>query len=223
MIHRSGGETRGDPVAARARMVEQQLRGRGLRDERVLGAILRVPRHRFLESAMLQNAYSDHALPIGHGQTISQPYMVGLMTESLGTEPADRILEIGTGSGYQAAVLASLVRTVFTIERVPELARRAQTILSDLGIDNVIQLTGDGTVGWSRFAPYEGIVVTAGAPRVPECLLEQLAEGARLVIPVGSGNQQILRIFERKGDTYSEEEVCPCTFVPLIGRDGWQG
>jgi protein-L-isoaspartate(D-aspartate) O-methyltransferase len=211
-----------DPVAARARMVEQQLRARGIRDERVLDAFLHVQRHRFVEPALRDSAYGDHALPIGLAQTISQPYMVALMTESLRTEPEHRILEIGTGSGYQAAILSRMVRTVFTVERIPALSQRAQQILSELGIRNVIQRTGDGSVGWSQFAPYDGIVVTAGAPRVPESLLGQLSVGGRLVVPIGSGGSQVLRIIERGPEGVRAEETCLCSFVPLIGREGWR-
>ncbi|MDM7916125.1 MAG: protein-L-isoaspartate(D-aspartate) O-methyltransferase [Candidatus Eisenbacteria bacterium] len=211
----------GDPVGARARMVEQQLRSRGIRDERVLAAFLEVPRHLFVEPAMQDSAYGDHALPIGHGQTISQPYMVALMTSALRTRPEHRVLEIGTGSGYQAAILSRLVRTVFSIERIPALVQRAQAILKELSIGNVIQRQGDGSLGWKGFAPFEGIVVTAGAPRIPETLLEQLAEGGRLVIPVGGGSSQILRIVERRGGEFVEEKSCACAFVPLLGREGW--
>ncbi len=212
----------GDPVAARARMVEAQLRARGIVNERVLEAFREIPRHRFVEPAMAASAYGDHALPIGHGQTISQPYMVALMTSALKPQPEGRILEIGTGSGYQAAILSRLVRTVFTVERLPALAQRAQQILAGLNIKNVIQRIGDGSVGWKQFAPYEGIVVTAGAPRVPDSLLTQLAVGARLVIPIGTGSNQVLRIIERRAEGFREEENCLCAFVPLIGREGWQ-
>jgi len=212
-----------DPLAARARMVESQLRARGIRDERVLQSFLTVPRHLFVEPAMRGSAYGDYALPIGQGQTISQPYMVALMTEALRPEPDDRILEIGTGSGYQAAILTFLVRTVFTIERIPSLAQRAQQILSEIGITSVIQRVGDGSTGWKQFTPFDGIVVTAGAPHVPESLREQLADGGRLVVPIGGAGNQVLRIIHRRGDTFVEEDGCLCAFVPLIGREGWPG
>jgi protein-L-isoaspartate(D-aspartate) O-methyltransferase len=212
----------GDPVAARTRMVEQQLRARGISDERVLDAFLRVQRHRFVEPALRDSAYGDHALPIGLAQTISQPYMVALMTQALLPEAEDRVLEIGTGSGYQAAILSHLVRTVFTIERIAALSQRAQRILAETGVGNVIQRTGDGSVGWSQYAPYDGIIVTAGAPRLPESLLGQLAVGGRLVIPIGSGGSQVLRIVERSASGLREEENCLCSFVPLIGREGWR-
>jgi len=211
-----------DPVAARARMVETQLRARGLRNEGVLDAFLATPRHLFVEPGMRDTAHGDHALPIGHGQTISQPYMVALMTEALDPKPTDQVLEIGTGSGYQAAILSRLVRTVFTIERIPALAQRAQRILAEIGIRNVIQRMGDGTLGWKQFAPFNGIIVTAGAPRVPESLREQLADGGRLVIPIGPGDRQTLQIIERRTNRFHEEEGCLCAFVPLIGKEGWR-
>jgi protein-L-isoaspartate(D-aspartate) O-methyltransferase len=210
-----------DPIAVRTRMVDSQLRARGIRDERVIHAFLSVPRHLFVEPAMHGSAYGDYALPIGQGQTISQPYMVALMTEAVQPAPEDRILEIGTGSGYQAAILASLARTVFTVERIPSLAQRAQRILIEIGVKNVIQKVGDGSSGWKQFAPYDGIVVTAGAPHVPDSLREQLADGGRLVVPVGDPGNQVLRIIERRGESYAQEDGCLCSFVPLIGREGW--
>lgn len=211
-----------DPVAARGRMVDIQLRARGIRDERILEAFAGLPRHVFVEPAMQGSAYGDFALPIGHGQTISQPYMVALMTEAVRPKSEDRILEIGTGSGYQAAILSTLCRTVFTVERIAALAHRAQKIFADLSIGNIVQRVGDGTLGWKQFAPFDGIIVTAGAPKMPASLRDQLAPGARLVIPIGTGAQQVLRIIERQGDGFVEEESCLCSFVPLIGREGWQ-
>ena len=216
-------EAHRDPIAARERMIEQQLVARGIRDGRVLDAFRRVPRHLFVEPAMRSNAYGDHALPIGHGQTISQPYMVALMTQALEAGPEARVLEIGTGSGYQAAILSNIVRTVFTIERISPLAQRAQQLLAEIGITNVIQKVGDGTLGWKQFEPFDGILVTAGAPYVPETLLGQLAAGGRLIVPVGSGSQQMLRIVDRDADSFRETEGISCTFVPLIGREGWKG
>jgi protein-L-isoaspartate(D-aspartate) O-methyltransferase len=211
-----------DPVAARERMVEQQLRARGIRDERVLEAFRTVPRHLFVDPGLRDSAYGDQALPIGHAQTNSQPYMVALMTEALRPSGEHKVLEIGTGSGYQAAILSMLVRTVFTIERIGPLAQRAQQILGSLGIRNVIQRMGDGSTGWKQFGPYDGIVVTAGAPKLPDSLPAQLALGGRLVIPIGTGANQTLRIFERTASGLQEEESCLCAFVPLIGREGWR-
>jgi len=205
-------------------MVTEQLQARGIRDPEVLRALREIPRHRFVDEAIGPSAYGDHALPIGLGQTISQPYMVALMTELLAVRPSHRILEIGTGSGYQAAVLSKLARTVFSIERVAELGLRAQQVLRELGIGNVVLRIGDGTIGWSRFAPFDGILVTAGAPEAPPTLIEQLAEGGRLVVPTGSREQQRLLVVERGGPQGVQRSwSIDCTFVPLIGREGWSG
>jgi protein-L-isoaspartate(D-aspartate) O-methyltransferase len=206
----------------RERMVKEQIEARGVSSPSVLAALLEIPRHRFVDEALGPTAYADRALPIGHGQTISQPYMVALMTELLQVRPEHRVLEIGTGSGYQTAILARLARTVFSIERIPELGLRAQTLLRKLGMENVILRIGDGTIGWSRFAPFDGILVTAGAPEAPPTLIEQLAEGGRLVVPTGGRDQQRLLVLERQaGGGSTTEWSIPCTFVPLIGREGW--
>lgn len=215
-------EAEPDYGALRLAMVRKQLEARGIRDQRVLEAMRAVPRHRFIPESRRYAAYDDMPLEIGYGQTISQPYMVGLMTQMLEVKPTDRVLEIGTGSGYQAAILASLAREVFTVERVPELAQRAQQTLYELGYDNVRVYEGDGTYGLSDHATYDGIIVTAGAPHVPEALKEQLAEGGRLVCPVGPrGMQHLIRI-RREKQGFREEEGIGCIFVPLIGADGWQ-
>ncbi len=211
-----------DYSQARRRMVEQQLQSRGITDDRVLRAFLEVPRHRFVESALEAQAYSDRALPIGHGQTISQPYMVAVMTQELELEPEDRVLEIGTGSGYQAAVLSRLARSVFTVERHGELAEKAKRVFADLGYTNILQRVGDGTLGWKQYAPYDAIVVTAGAPRVPEALRRQVSEGGRLVVPTGSRGSQMLRVLRREGETFQEHSCVPCIFVPLVGQEGWE-
>ncbi len=208
---------------ARLRMVEQQLAARGITDPRVLEAFREVPRHRFVDSALEAQAYTDRALPISHGQTISQPYMVAVMTQYLAPDPRDRVLEIGTGSGYQAAILSRLARTVFSVERVTELAAQARQTLADLGIANVIQRVGDGSRGWAQYAPYDGIVVTAGAPQVPASLRAQLADGGRLVVPAGSRGSQMLQIIRRDGNSFREESAVPCIFVPLVGEEGWPG
>lgn len=215
-------QPRFDPLAARERMIDRQIRSRGISDERILAAFRSVPRHAFVDPAMQGSAYGDHALPIGQGQTISQPYMVAIMTQALDPAGEDRVLEIGTGSGYQAAILSHLVRTIFTVERIALLAQRAQRVLAEIGVSNVIQRVGDGSVGWKEFAPFDGIVVTAGAPRLPAGLADQLAIGGRLVIPVGSGAQQVLRIIERTADGFRERDGGLCAFVPLIGREGWK-
>ena len=221
-----------DFALQRHRMVEEQLRGRGITDERVLAAMEKVPRHRFVPLSQQPAAYTDGPLPIGEGQTISQPYMVARMTELLDLRPTDRVLEIGTGSGYQAAILAELAAEVWTVERIAELARRAAALLADLGYTNVEVVTGDGTLGLPEHAPYDAIIVTAGAPAVPQALLEQLAVGGRMVIPVHAGFSEDLRLIERLPDAspaegpgkprYRETSILSCAFVPLIGEQGYQ-
>ncbi len=206
----------------RAELVAHLRATRGIRDERVLEAIGRVPRHRFVESSLAHRAYEDVALPIGAGQTISQPFTVAYMTQSLGLRRGDRVLEIGTGSGYQAAVLLDMGVRVFSVERVADLLNRTRALLDELGCELATRL-GDGTVGWNEFAPYDGILVTAGAPKIPPALIKQLKLGARLVIPVGDDRQQDLHIVERTGDGETETTVIAgFRFVPLIGRDGWK-
>ncbi|MBI5641382.1 MAG: protein-L-isoaspartate(D-aspartate) O-methyltransferase [Nitrospirae bacterium] len=204
-------------------MVESQLIPRGIRDKRVLDAMRRVPRHLFVDDSMQHIAYDDMALPIGEGQTISQPYMVAVMTELLELHGKEKVLEIGTGSGYQAAVLAELAREVYTIERMPILAERAETKFQDLFYRNIHVRVGDGTLGWSEEAPFDRIIITAGSPAVPEPLIQQLSIDGILVIPVGSRySQQLLRIRKTKDGT-AEEYHTPCVFVPLIGTYGWTG
>ncbi|TFH33056.1 MAG: protein-L-isoaspartate(D-aspartate) O-methyltransferase, partial [Anaerolineales bacterium] len=166
-------------------------------------------------------AYVDAPLPIGSGQTISQPYIVALMTELLELEPTDRVLEIGTGSGYQAVVLSQLVQQVYSVERLPELAERAKTVIAGLGIENVTVITGDGTQGLDPYMPYDGIIVTAAAPKVPAPLEKQLAQGGRLVLPVGSRAGQILEVWRRQGEQLICEKLAPVAFVPLIGKHAW--
>ncbi|MHB9150149.1 MAG: protein-L-isoaspartate(D-aspartate) O-methyltransferase [Thermoleophilia bacterium] len=201
----------------RLQMVERQLRARGVADAEVLAAMARVPRHRFVGEASRWAAYEDEPLPIGSGQTISQPYMVARMTELAQVDRESRVLEVGTGSGYQAAVLAELAGHVWSIERHPELAERAREILAELGYSNVHVLVGDGSLGLPEEAPFDGIVVTAAAPEVPAALLEQLADGGRLVIPVGASFGQRLRVVRRRGLDFVETDVLGCRFVPLIG------
>ncbi|GBC98848.1 Protein-L-isoaspartate O-methyltransferase [bacterium HR17] len=207
----------------RAAMVEHQLRRRGIRDERVLSAFLKVPRHRFVRPQDRWQAYEDHPLPIGYGQTISQPYIVALMTELLELRGDERVLEIGTGSGYQAAILAELAREVITVERIPELAHRAQQVLAELGYTNVTVVVGDGSLGVPEHAPFDAIVVTAAAPHPPKPLLHQLKDGGRLVIPIGDRHIQELVRFVRRGDEWQQERYGPCLFVPLIGKESWRG
>lgn len=208
-----------DPHAsARARMVEQHLRGRDITDPRVLAAMGRVPRHRFVPASLERLAYADQPLPIGFEQTISQPYIVAYMSEAADVEPGDRVLEIGTGSGYQAAILAELAREVYTIEIVPGLAQRAAGVLRDLGYTNVHTRTGDGYVGWPEEAPFDAIVVTAAPDHVPPALVDQLAVGARMVIPVGRGRQEI-RVITKTVNGVEERRALPVRFVPLVRPD----
>jgi protein-L-isoaspartate(D-aspartate) O-methyltransferase len=203
-------------------MVKEQLERRGISDVRVLEAMRKVPRHLFVDPALAGRAYEDAPLPIGEGQTISQPYMVAVMTAALCLQGGERVLEIGTGSGYQAAVLAELAGQVYSIERIPALADRAQATLRRLGYDNVTIRVGDGSAGWPEAAPFEAIVVTAGAPSVPPPLVEQLQVGGRLVIPVGSPQAQTLRRVLRKEEGVDQEELVGCIFVRLVGEHGWQ-
>lgn len=203
-------------------MVDDQLCGRQIVDERVLAVMRSVPRHLFVPSGQRHSAYEDGPLPIGCGQTISQPYMVARMTELLHLAPEHRVLEIGTGSGYQAAVLAELAGDVWSIERHAELAHQAEALLLELGYHNVCVIAGDGSVGFVDEAPYDAIIVTAGAPFVPECLKEQLAVDGRMVIPVASGLHQDLQLIERQaGSRFRETSVLACVFVPLIGEQGY--
>jgi len=206
----------------RLAMVEDQLRKRGIWDERVLEAMAKVPRHFFVYADYQAAAYEDHPLPIGEGQTISQPYMVAVMTQSLDLKGEERVLEIGTGSGYQTAVLAELARTVYTVERIQLLIQRAQKVLRELSYENIYFLAGDGTKGWPEKAPFDGIIVTAGAPEIPQTLISQLTEGGRLVIPVGPRYTQTLYKVTRKGKHFKEEDITGCVFVPLVGDFGWK-
>jgi len=207
----------------RARMISDQLRARGIADERVLDAMAAVPRERFVAPEVERLAYADEALPIEAGQTISQPYMVARMTELLAVRPGDRILEIGTGSGYQAAILAWLGCRVTTIERHAELAASARARLEALGsADGVEVRTGDGSLGDPSGAPWDGIIVTAAAPSIPHALRDQLADGARLVIPVGPRERQILTVVSRHGNEWLEYPDGACVFVPLVGDGGYK-
>ncbi len=203
-------------------MVRTQLEARGVRDPNVLAAFVAVPRHAFVPEAVRSLAYDDCPLPIGGGQTISQPYMVALMTEALEVGPGDRVLEVGTGSGYQSAILAEMGCRVHTVERDPALAAAAARRLARLGYDRVSVHQGDGTLGWPDAAPFRGVVVTAGGPRVPDPLRDQLDPGgAALVMPVGDrGLQELLRI-TRRGNRFSTENLGGCRFVPLVGEEGW--
>lgn len=211
-----------DFALARRKMVQEQLVGRGIKDKRVLEAMLKVPRHLFMEEGLWHQAYSDFPLPIGEGQTISQPYIVALMTESLNLKGDEKVLEIGTGSGYQAAVLAELTTHVFSIERISTMASKARRILDELGYSRVLIRISDGTYGWREEAPFAGIIVTAGAPEIPTSLLEQLEVGGRLVIPVGDEYSQTLLKVVKKEKGYKEEDLGGVRFVKLIGEHGWK-
>jgi protein-L-isoaspartate(D-aspartate) O-methyltransferase len=203
-------------------MVHDDLRGRGVRDPQVLAAMLAVPREEFVPPELDDRAYADRPLPIGHGQTISQPYIVALMTQALKLRPTDRVLEIGAGSGYGAAVLARLASEVYTVERLPELAEAARERLARLGFDNVRVRCGDGTLGWAAHAPYDAISVTAAAPAVPRALLAQLVIGGRLVMPIGGrGGQRLVTITRTRADDCTIADLGPVEFVPLIGDEGW--
>jgi protein-L-isoaspartate(D-aspartate) O-methyltransferase len=206
----------------RKRMVDEQIAARGVKDQRVLAAMRKVPRHEFLPEVIRGMAYGDHALPLGEGQTMSQPYMVALMTELLGLQGTERVLEIGTGSGYQAAVLAELCEKVYTVERVKTLAEKARATLDRLGYKSVAIKVYDGTYGWKDMAPFDAIMVTAGAPDIPAPLVEQLKEGGRMVIPVGERYGQLLVKVVKTAEAIITEKSIPCVFVPLIGNYGWK-
>ncbi|MBN1882970.1 MAG: protein-L-isoaspartate(D-aspartate) O-methyltransferase [Deltaproteobacteria bacterium] len=204
------------------RMVSNQIESRGIRDERVLDAFRRVPRYRFVEDALRGQAYNDHPLPIGSGQTISQPYIVALMTEALELSGTESVLEIGTGSGYQTAILAELAGHVYSIERIEKLAKRSKGILEELGYTNITIKVDDGTQGWREYAPFDAIIVTAASPDVPSPLVDQLSDGGSLVIPVGGRISQELVKITRKGNGTKRTHMGDCRFVKLIGEHGWK-
>ena len=207
---------------ARARMVKEQLVPRGIHDPATLKAMQTVPRHLFVEDALRSQAYGDHPLPIGKGQTISQPYIVALMTQALQLKGHETVLEIGTGSGYQAAILAQLCAKVYTVERIDSLLVRARKVFDQLHYLNILSKLDDGTVGWPENGPYDAIIVTAGGPRVPEPLLEQLADPGILVIPVGEKSYQQLQLVTRNKNSLSTTVIESVRFVDLIGEHGWQ-
>ena len=206
----------------RADMVTYQIERRGIVDERILTAMRKIPRHHFIPEEQWENAYDDFPLPIGDGQTISQPYIVAYMSNILDILESEKVLEIGTGSGYQAAILGSLAECVFTVERIPQLAERASQRLQELKIKNVTVVVGDGSLGLPSEAPFDAILVTAAAPAAPQILLDQLAEGGRMVIPVGNRFHQTLELWMRKKGRLTRQEVLPVVFVPLIGEQGWK-
>ena len=210
-----------DFAKARQRMVDEQIASRGIRDMRVLNAMSKIPRHLFVEEALYGQAYNDYPLPIGEKQTISQPYMVALMTEALELKGDERVLEIGTGSGYQAAILAELAEWVYSVERIRSLANRARKLLDELNCYSVEIRVSDGTNGWKEKAPYQAITVTAGTPEIPQPLLDQLAPGGRLVVPVGNAFSQTLVRVLRTNKGFKQEDMGGCHFVKLIGKHGW--
>lgn len=206
----------------RSRMVTTQIEGRLVRDSRLLDAMRAIPRHRFVPRDNWDSAYDDHPVPIGEDQTISQPYIVALMTQLLDLLGEENVLEVGTGSGYQAAILAALAKHVYTLERHKTLADRAAVVLRELGIENVTVKCGDGSQGWLEHAPYDAIMVTAAAPTVPPPLLEQLSEIGRIVLPVGGFGMQYLQVWRREGAGYVHDDIVPVAFVPLRGKYGWE-
>jgi len=213
---------RDDFALARERMVKDQLRARGIRDEGVLQVMGKIPRHLFIEEALADEAYDDHPVPIGEKQTISQPYIVALMTEALELTGKENTLEIGTGSGYQTAILAELSNRVYTIDRIESLLLNARKILAQLGYDNIVFKVFDGTMGWEDCSPFDAIMVTAGSPSLPRPLLDQLADNGRMIIPVGDRHTQELIKVIRRGKRLEQESLGGCRFVNLIGVHGWR-
>ncbi|MGE5176464.1 MAG: protein-L-isoaspartate(D-aspartate) O-methyltransferase [Hyphomicrobiales bacterium] len=212
---------RDELAVARRRMVEEQLRSRGIHDPHVLRIMEAIPRHLFVDAALDAAAYGDSALPIGEAQTISQPYMVALMTQALDLTGEEKVLEIGTGSGYQTAILAELADRVFTVERIPAIATAARVRLGEMGYTNVVFRSADGTVGWRELGPFDRILITAGAPRVPQFVEDQLRVGGIAVVPVGGDRDQRLVKATRAEEGMVVRDLCACAFVPLIGKDGW--
>jgi len=206
----------------RQEMVERHLKSRDIRDQKVLEAFTSIPRHSFVPQEYQKSSYGDFPLPIGENQTISQPYIVALMTQSLELEKTDKVLEIGTGSGYQAAILAKLANKVYSVERKEALSENAEKVLSGLGFKNIIIRIADGTLGLEEFAPYDKIVVTAAAPTLPKALKEQLNSGGKIVIPISAGFGQMLTCFTNEKNELTKKEICGCTFVPLIGENGYE-
>lgn len=212
-----------DYRVARKRMVEEQLIPGGVKDSKVLEVMGKIPRHSFVPEGLKDQAYLDRPLHIGSSQTISQPLIVALMTEALELKGGEKVLEVGTGSGYQAAILGRLAKEVYTIERIPSLSLKARKVLYRLGYNNVFFKIGDGTLGWKEMAPFDGILVTAAGPHVPESLKSQLAEGGLLVIPIGAFESQQLLLVKRYGGHFETSLLSECRFVKLVGKEGWDG
>jgi protein-L-isoaspartate(D-aspartate) O-methyltransferase len=211
-----------DFLWARERMVQEQITARGVNDPRVIAAMRKIPRHLFVDPGIVNRAYDDSALPIGEKQTLSQPYMSARMTEALSLSGDEKVLEVGTGSGYQTALLAELCFNVFSIEKIRGLSRAARTLLDQLGYQNIALHVGDGTIGWSEHAPYDAIIVSAGSPATPKPLLDQLSPRGRLVIPIGDEEGQILLRVTRARSGFKEEQLGECKFVKLMGKYGWR-
>jgi len=211
-----------DYEVLRKRMVEEQLIPRGIKNQKVLDAFYKVQRHKFVPEELRNTAYADFPVPIGEGQTISQPYIVALMTECLGLTGQEKVLEIGTGSGYQAAILAELSKEVYSIERFEKLAQRAEGTLKESGYTNIKLEVGDGTLGWKEAAPFDRIIITAASPRIPLPLAEQLKENGKLILPLGESLSQVLTVVEKKNGKLESIQVCGCVFVPLVGKYGWR-
>jgi protein-L-isoaspartate(D-aspartate) O-methyltransferase len=207
---------------SRRKMVVEQLRARGIEKENVLAAFGKVARHLFVPGPNRMSAYADSPLSIGQGQTISQPYMVALMTEVLDLEGKEKVLEIGTGSGYQSAILCELADRVYTVEREPLLLNKARKVLSQIGYTNIKFKEGDGTLGWDEYKPYDAVMVTAAAPEIPASLLEQLKDNGKMVIPVGDRYSQVLRLIRKNRGRPLSKNICSCVFVPLLGKEGWK-
>ena len=211
-----------DFAVLRKRMVEEQLIPRGIKSERLLDAFYKVERHKFVPEDLRGSAYADFPVPIGEGQTISQPYIVALMTQCLDLTGEEKVLEIGTGSGYQSAILAELAKEVYTIERYANLAKSAETVLKESGYKNITIKVGDGTLGWKDIAPFDRIIITAASPRIPLPLTEQINESGKMVLPLGEPLSQVLTVVEKKKGKLEFIQVCGCVFVPLIGKYGWK-
>ncbi len=205
----------------RRQMVQEQLIPRGIKNPRVLDSFYKIERHLFIPENLRKSAYADFPLPIAEGQTISQPYIVALMTESLGLTGKEKALEIGTGSGYQTAILAELTGDVYSIERFEALAEKAHTILSELGYKNIKIKVGDGTLGWEEGAPFDRIIITAASHKIPMPLIEQLADNGKLILPLGESFSQVLTLVEKKDGELKSTDICGCVFVPLVGKHGW--
>ncbi len=209
-----------DYTILKKRMVEEQLIPRGINDPRVLDAFQKVERHKFIPKDLASNAYADFPVPIGNGQTISQPYIVALMTECLNLTGEEKVLEIGTGSGYQTAILAELSKEVYSVERFENLAKNAQDLLNELGYANIKVKVGDGTLGWPEAAPFDRIIITAASARIPLPLTQQLKANGKLIMPLGESFSQVLTLFEKKEDKLESTQICGCVFVPLVGKYG---